>query len=61
MIFTGGLLVKENIRLAKGLVLLGCAAGFLPSVWTLVMPAMLMTLAIRTVASRPVDQTLTQP
>jgi hypothetical protein len=61
LIFAGGLLVKENIRLARVLVLLGCAVGFLPSVWTLVMPAVLTTLAIRTVLSRPVDQTLTQP
>jgi hypothetical protein len=41
LIFAGGFLVKENTRLAKGLVLLGCAVGFLPSVWTLVIPAML--------------------
>jgi hypothetical protein len=61
LILAGALLVKENIRLAKVLVLLGCAVGFLPSVWTIVMPAMLMTLAIRTVLTRPMEQSLPQP
>jgi hypothetical protein len=61
LILAGGLLVKENFLLAKVLVLVGCAVGFLPSVWTLVMPAVLMTLAIRTVVTRPVDQSLTLP
>jgi hypothetical protein len=52
LIFAGGFRVRGRLRLAKVLVLVGCAAGFIPSVWTLVMPALLVTLAIRTVSVR---------
>jgi len=48
LILSGGFLVKGNVRLSKVLVIAGCALGFVPSVWTLVMPALLVTLAIRT-------------
>lgn len=47
LVLAGGFLVKGNVRLSKVLVVAGCALGFVPSVWTLVMPALLVTLAIR--------------
>lgn len=48
LILAGGFLVKGNVRLSKVLVIAGCALGFVPSLWTLVMPALLVTVAIRT-------------
>ncbi len=50
LVFAGGFVVRGNPRLAKVFVLVGCAAGFTPSAWTLVMPALLVTLAIRTIS-----------
>ena len=57
LILTGGFLVERRTRPARALVLFGCAAGLMPSLWTLVMPALLATLAIRAVtATRPIDE-----
>ena len=56
LILLGGFLVAATSRLSKVLVLLGCAVGFVPSVWTLIMPALLVTLAIRTVSRTRVEE-----
>jgi hypothetical protein len=56
LILVGGFLAAANSRLSKVLVLRGCAVGFLPSVWTLIMPALLVTLAIRTVSRTRVEE-----
>ncbi|MEX2280614.1 MAG: hypothetical protein WEA76_11075 [Acidimicrobiia bacterium] len=61
LILAGGFLVKGNLRLAKTLVILGCAVGWTPSVWTLVMPVLLITLVIRTVRTRPKEPLLNLP
>jgi hypothetical protein len=51
LILIGGIVGTDSTRLSKTLVVAGCAIGFMPSVWTLVMPALLITLIIRTLGT----------
>ena len=55
-ILIGGFVMTRNIRVSKALVIAGCALGFLPSFWTMVMPVLLLVLVIRTlIGTRPVE------
>ncbi len=49
LIIFGGFAPTENRRMSKVLVVAGCALGVLPSMWTLVMPVLLITVMLRTV------------
>jgi len=51
LILLGAFLVIGNARLSKTLVVVGCGAGLIPTMWTLVMPVLLLTLVIRTIAA----------
>ncbi|MGH8949671.1 MAG: hypothetical protein ACRDXF_12485 [Acidimicrobiia bacterium] len=52
LILVGGFVIDENIRLAKVLITAGCLVGVVPTMWTLVMPALLVTLVFRTLNGR---------
>jgi hypothetical protein len=53
LILIGGIVGTDNTRLSKTLVLAGCIVGLMPSVWTLVMPVLLISLIIRTLTAAP--------
>jgi hypothetical protein len=52
LIVAGHRVGNDRLRIAKVIVLLGCAIGFVPSAWTLVMPVLLIAMAIRTISRR---------
>lgn len=53
LILVGGFVPTENRLLSKVLVVAGCAIGLLPSMWTLVMPVLLITVIFRTLTAGP--------
>ena len=53
VILIGGFVSTENRNLSKVLVVSGCALGLLPSMWTLVMPVLLMAVIVRTLIAGP--------
>jgi hypothetical protein len=53
LILVGGFVSTENRILSRALVVAGCALGLLPSMWTLVMPVLLITVIFRTLTAGP--------
>lgn len=51
LILIGGFAGSPSARLSKVLVVAGCALGLLPSFWTMVMPALLIVLIVRTLSA----------
>ncbi|CAN5271010.1 hypothetical protein BH24ACT7_BH24ACT7_10650 [soil metagenome] len=50
LVFVGSFRVPRMRRLSWVLVIAGAMLGFVPSVWTIVMPALIITLVVRTIS-----------
>ena len=51
LVLVGSFRIVDRTQLSKTLVILGALLGFVPSAWTVLMPVLIITLVIRTIAT----------
>jgi hypothetical protein len=53
LVVLGSFRASGNTSMSKAFVIIGALLGLTPSAWTVVLPILIITLVVRTVASRP--------